>query len=431
MSTKTIIIGAGITGISCAYHLKKPYIVFEKENIPGGLCRSEKAAGFTFDYSGHFFHVKNKEIYMLLQNVMKNNLVRIKRSAFVYSHNKYIPYPFQANLYNLPAKVRKDCLNSFLNKKEGTNIKPTDSFYNWALSIFGSGITRHFMKPYNEKLWTVPAKDLTAEWVAPFVPQPDIEEVKYGATHRQNKEFGYNTYFYYPKTGGCQSIIDAFLPKVKNLHTDVGIRRIDIKKKQAYTSDRRTLPYDKIISTQPLNELLEQLSGLPVKIKNMSNELKWNSVTCLNIGINKKYCNKKVISDKHWIYFPEKAFVFYRAGIYSNIVKSMAPRSCNSFYIEISHRSGTTIDREEALQRAIEGLITSGIIKTKNELEVASWQEIPYAYVIYDKNRTEAVEGIQTYLRSKGIHSIGRYGAWKYSFMEESILDARKLVETI
>lgn len=428
---KTIIIGAGITGISCAYNLKKPYIIFEKENNPGGLCRSVKVGAFTFDYSGHFFHVKNKDVYSLLNKIMKGNLSRVKRNSFVYSNNKYIPFPFQANLYSLPPNVRKECLDSFLNKKENTNIKPTDSFYDWAIAVFGSGITRHFMKPYNEKLWTVPAKLLTAEWVAPFVPQPDIEEVKYGATHSQNKEFGYNAYFYYPKTGGCQSIIDAFLPKVRNLHTNVGIKRIDINKKQAYTSDCRTLPYNKIISTQPLNKLLDQISGLPVNIKNMSKELKWNSVTCLNIGINKKYCNNKTFSGKHWVYFPEKQFVFYRAGIYSNIVKSMAPEECSSFYIEISHEAGTEIDKQEVLQKSINGLISAGIIKTKNELEAASWQEIPCAYVIFDKNRTQAVKGILDYLKSKDIYSIGRYGAWKYSFMEESILDARKLSESL
>ena len=36
-----------------------------------------------------------------------------------------------------------------------------------------------------------------------------------------------------------------------------------------------------------------------------------------------------------------------------------------------------------------------------------------------------------TYLASRGVESIGRYGGWKYSFMEETILDGKRCAERL
>ncbi|MGH7165590.1 MAG: NAD(P)-binding protein, partial [Nitrospiraceae bacterium] len=49
-----VIVGAGLAGLSAAFHLKGvPYRLFEKEHEVGGLCRSYQLDGFTFDITGH------------------------------------------------------------------------------------------------------------------------------------------------------------------------------------------------------------------------------------------------------------------------------------------------------------------------------------------------------------------------------------------
>ncbi|MCB4790833.1 MAG: NAD(P)-binding protein [Elusimicrobia bacterium] len=429
--SKTVIIGAGISGLSCAFFLKKPYIIIEKEGRPGGLCKSFSFDGFTFDHSGHFFHVKNKEIKSLILRLMKNNIAKIERNAFIFSNERFIPFPFQANLFNLPAHIKNECLQGFINKPAKDNADRIESFYKWSLETFGKGITKYFMKPYNEKLWTVPAKELTSEWVAPFVPQPTLQEVKSGAKKAQAKRFGYNSYFYYPRKGGCQAFIDALVPHVKNLELGVSSKKIDTLKKIIFTSDGRKIHYDNIISTQPLNLLLGQVASLPPKIKGLAKKLRWNSVTCINIGIKKHFCNQKILNNKHWVYYPDKDYVFYRAGVYSNIMPGSTQRDSSSFYIEISHKPGAKIDKNRILSKTIKGLIDSRLIRSTNDIEVVNWLDIPYAYVIYDRNRAETVENIHKYLTARNIFSIGRYGAWKYSFMEESMLDAIKIIKEI
>ena len=49
-SSKIVILGAGLSGLTCAYYLEKDYSIFEQESRVGGLCRSERVNGFTFDY---------------------------------------------------------------------------------------------------------------------------------------------------------------------------------------------------------------------------------------------------------------------------------------------------------------------------------------------------------------------------------------------
>ena len=49
MKEKIIIIGAGISGLTTAYFLKKPYEILEAKPYAGGLCASFYEDDFAFD----------------------------------------------------------------------------------------------------------------------------------------------------------------------------------------------------------------------------------------------------------------------------------------------------------------------------------------------------------------------------------------------
>ena len=86
--TTNIVIGAGISGLSFGYFSKKPLIIFEKENTVGGLCKSIKDNGFTFDYSGHFIHIKDKKIKYLIEKLIGKKLLTIKRNSVILFDKK-------------------------------------------------------------------------------------------------------------------------------------------------------------------------------------------------------------------------------------------------------------------------------------------------------------------------------------------------------
>ena len=110
----TVILGAGLAGLSTAYHLGGDYTLLEQASEPGGLARSRTRDGFTFDVTGHWLHLSDPEVQRLVQSLLGDDLVTVARRAQVYTHGRYLPYPFQTNLRPLPDAVRAECLEGFL-----------------------------------------------------------------------------------------------------------------------------------------------------------------------------------------------------------------------------------------------------------------------------------------------------------------------------
>ncbi|MFB0527099.1 MAG: NAD(P)/FAD-dependent oxidoreductase [bacterium] len=447
MPGKLLIIGAGLTGLSTAFHLEKmggiDYSVYEKREKVGGLCRSEYVRGrgfkgeFTFDILGHLLHLKEEYTKGLVERLLEGNLRTHFRNSWIYSKGVYTNYPFQANTHGLPPEVVKDCVLGFIDAKSRPFRSEKDlskvSFNNWILRNFGKGIAKHFMIPYNQKIWTVHPRDLTCGWIKvnpKYVPSPNIREVVIGALGKQRKGFGYNVYFRYPRRGGIQKLPDAFKAKIKNLKLDTDLSKVDIRKKIAYFKRGKFEENFKfLVSTIPLPELiLNIISNVPEEIKNAARKLKHTSVLNFNMGIKRKNIDRG-----DWVYFPEKKYVFYRIGFPKKFSEEMCPAGTSSIYVEIACKPGkmTQERKEELFARAKKDLIKAEILETEDEILLCKPIQIPYAYVIYDQNRDRNLEIIQDYLKEKDIYSVGRYGSWKYSTMEEAILEGKKVAEEL
>ena len=421
-----IIIGAGITGLSYAYFSKRNFMVFEKEKQVGGLCKSVKDSSFTFDYSGHFIHIKDKKIKKFIEDILGKKLLTVTRNSVIYFKDKIIPFPFQANLYYLSDKEKKECVEGIKNRK---NIKIYNDmpFIDWCNAMFGKGITKYFMAPYNQKLWNCNLKKMTAAWTAPFVPKPSVESIEKSAYQKNNNSYGYNSCFYYPQTGGCGIVAESLYKKVKkSVKTGLKVTKIDYIDKCVY-ADGIWYGYTNLISTQPLKELLKSIINLPKRIKKLTNNLKFTSVRCINLGIKYKKSIPEIIKGKHWIYIPNKKYPFYRVGVYSNVCPKSAPKNCYSLYVEFSGKNNVYDNCEDTIQY----LKDLKIINSDDEIVTANVVDMPYAYVVFNKERQKTLEKINEFLIKNNIYSIGRYGGWEYSFIEKNISDAKKLAEFI
>ena len=448
MAGKVLIIGAGLTGLSTAFHLEEMggigYSVFEKEKKVGGLCRSEYpecprfGGKFTFDILGHLLHLKEKYTKRLVKKLLKENLsTDIPRDSWIYSKGVPTRYPFQANTHGLPPEVVEECVFGFIDAKSRPFRCERDlskvSFNNWILRNFGKGIAKHFMIPYNEKVWTVHPRQLTCGWLKlnpKYVPSPTVQEVVIGALEDQEKAFGYNVHFDYPKKGGIQKLPDAFASRIKNLELNTSLSRVNVRRRLAYFNGAKFKEkFRFLISTVPVPELiLEIIEDVPEEIRNAALKLRHTSVLNVNMGIK-----RDSIDHGHWVYFPEREYVFYRVGFPKKFSDGMCPPGTSSVYVEIACKSGpiTQERKKELITRAKKDLIKAGILEREDEILVRKSIEIPYAYVIYDRNRGKNLEIIREYLKEKNIYSVGRYGGWKYSTMEEAILEGKEVAEKI
>ncbi len=428
---KVVIIGAGLTGISTAYHLEQAgftdYKLYEKEATAGGLCRSIYQDGFTFDYTGHLLHSNNPYFTTFLHETIGiDTFNTVNRKSFIYSHNTYTHFPFQSNLYGLPETVIAECIEGFVSKPK--TLKKNANFYDWALHMFGKGITEQFFVPYQQKIFDYDIHKLSSSWTGRFVPKTTLTDIIKGALRPPlQQEAGYNANFLYPKSGGIYFWVQRLIQKLKKpIKTQYCVDSIDLTNKIVTFTNGDFEHFDELITTMPLDILLTLIKEpAESSVKKAGKKLLCNSVANFNLGIQNPN-----LTDKHWIYLPETQFPHYRIGFYHNFSSSMAPEGCSSLYGEYAY-----LKKEKS---EVKNTIDTAIASTKKLLNISDAQvitqrvvHIPHAYVIYNPWREKNLPAILEHLTSYNVHSIGRYGAWKYSSMQEAVLDGKAMAESL
>ncbi|MGH9866846.1 MAG: protoporphyrinogen/coproporphyrinogen oxidase [Candidatus Polarisedimenticolia bacterium] len=424
-----LILGGGLTGLSAALHLQdsSETRVLEREERPGGLCRSFTQDGFTFDLTGHLLHLRRPEIRdLVMRLVPEERFERIDRRAFIHSQGVLTPYPFQVNTHGLPPEVVAECLLGFIEAAREAAPSSQEaaglSFRRWVLKTFGTGIARHFMFPYNEKLWLCDLDEMTCEWASWSIPRPSLKDVVEGALGLSRAAFGYNPSFFYPKAGGIEVLPAALASRVRNVSCGSLVERVDVRRRVAHVRGGEAIPYQSLVSTLPLPRLVEIASGLPEWTREAARALRHVAVVNVNLGID-----RVLHTDKHWIYFPEKDYVFYRAGFPASFTPAAAPPGCSSIYLEIAVPPGTRTDDDALAAQCREGLLRAGLLEPSDRIVTRAIFHIDPAYVIHDPHRREMLPRLLDELRSHGIHSAGRYGAWYYNSMEDSLAEGRAL----
>jgi protoporphyrinogen oxidase len=430
-----LIVGAGLAGLSTAYHLSgTPYRLYEREMEVGGLCRSYRKDGFTFDYTGHLLHFRQPDIKALVERLLAGRLRQHSRKSFIYSHQTYTEYPFQVNTYGLPPHVIRECLMGFiatLTAPSSPAASKDRSFKQWIMDNLGEGMAKHFMLPFNEKLWRVSLDELTSDWVSWLVPKPELKDVISGALGIKDKAFGYNPSFQYPAADGIRVLPESFLPGIAGLEQGWELTEVDTKRRRAVFHHRasgegRTEHYDTLVSTIPVPELMRRCVDMPGHLKEGATGLRWVSVYNLNMAVGREQ-----VSDKHWLYFPEPEYPFYRIGFPMNFSPVLGRSGCSSMYVEMSHRPTEEHSLEQLLASARTGMERAGILRPDDEIVVADVKDLHYAYVYFDRHRARVLPAILTELERRGIYSIGRYGAWEHTSMEDAIGQGKRLAERL
>jgi protoporphyrinogen oxidase len=353
------------------------------------------------------------------------------RRAAIHSRGRRLDFPFQAHLHGLPPEVVARCLVDFIRTLRSDPLVDDGglSFREWALGIFGEGICDEFMFPYNRKLFCRGPEEMTADWVSWAVPRPDLEQVVRGALGLSNEGMGYNPSFRYPESGGIGVLPAALAERVPSLRTGAEVAEVDLEGSSVLLASGERLAWDRLVSTLPLPKLLRILRGAPPEMSAAAGRLAWTVVLDLNLGLDRP----DLAGGDHWLYFPEPEYPFYRVGFPSNICPAMVPEGCGSMYVEFAARPGRDHDPAELERAALEGLARAGILDGSEKVLARDLAVIDPGYVVFDEERARTVPSLLEGLRERGLRSIGRYGAWTYSYMERAMRDgldtARALVE--
>jgi UDP-galactopyranose mutase len=205
------------------------------------------------------------------------------------------------------------------------------------------------------------------------------------------------------------------------------VEQIDVRRRVVRLEGGEELSYERLVNTLPLPQFLRMMCGGPGGLDGLAEDLDWSVVACLNLGVDRA----DIGDGAHWIYFPDEDVPFYRVGFPSNFSSSVAPEGCGSMYVEFGLGRDEPFDPEDLARRGIEALRAQGILAQDDRILVRDLVRIDPGYVIFDRSRQKVMKRVIPELEDLAIHSIGRYGAWTYSYMERALLDGLELAHKL
>jgi len=406
----SFILGGGVSGLAAG--MESGFTVLEAEETPGGICASyylrpgratrlseppEDQEAFRFELGGgHWIFGADAEVLSLLNGFCPLAMYRRKATAFFPARGLHVPYPIQNHAEQFGAGMAARVLEETARARSAA-----DTLRQWLEISFGPSLCREFFFPFHELY--------TAGLYHRIAPQDAYKSPKAGT--------GYNVEFAYPSRG-LDGLIREMAGRCRVRYASA-VAAIDARARVLGLEDGSELAYARLISTLPLNRMLE-LTGLSVDAPADP----WTSVLVLNIAARRgPNC-----PDCHWSYLSGSAAGFHRVGFYDNVERSFLPRSrragndLTSLYVERAFAGGakpTPPQCEAYAGRAVAelqgwGFIGETLLVDPTWIDVAytwSWPGSPW------KAQALAV------LDGAGIVQVGRYARWRFQGIAESIRD--------
>jgi protoporphyrinogen oxidase len=432
------ILGAGLGGISLAYLLQNDKRVshielLEKADAPGGLCRSYPFAGVGCDVGPHIMFSKNAEVLDLMVKMLGENVHKLRRSNRVFHDGRFVKYPFENDLAALRPAERDYCLHTFLENPYGRYVPQT--MLQFFLTTFGEGMTQLYLRPYNEKIWKFDPAFMDTQMVE-RIPKPPAEDIIKSAQGASTEGYLHQLYFYYPKQGGIQSLLDGFL---RNLGTKVTIRTgLEVRQVarsaqqwQVQTSDQSVRQYDRLVSTIPVPDLVSSLApAAPAEVCEAAQDLKFNSIAICLLHVARDH-----LGDNFAVMVADRDILFHRLSKLDFLLPAEARDATTRIMAEITYRHGDRISQmsdPELLRRVVEDLARLGFIDSPQAVLAQHLFHQRHAYVIYDLDHRRNMRTVRDYCEQQlGLTLHGRFGEFEYmnmdTVLEHSISRAREI----
>ncbi len=413
----TAILGGGLTGLTLARLLHErgeQVIILEAEPRAGGLCRSHRENGFTFDSGGsHIIFSKDAEVLAFMRRMIEGNEQRNNRNTKIFYKGSCVKYPFENGLYDLPCEDRFFCINGFIQTLiavERGEIRPPKNFREWIYYTFGPGIAECYMVPYNEKIWKYPPELMSLHWVDGRIPRPPLEDIVKSAIGIETEGYTHQAVFSYPLDGGIEALVTAIAEPVRScIRTGFSVSA------------------DRIICTMPVQHLLPCLDNVPETVMNSCRALVFNSLICINIGIWGK------VPPVSWMYIPAKNLgKTNRLSFPSNFSCHTSPDGCSAILAEITHQPGDEVSGipDTTLIDEVIRMLEEMKICTPDQVVFSSVERQPFAYVVYDLDYQKNLGIVKNFCRSQEIPLVGRFAQFDYLNMDGCIRSAMDFIRS-
>ena len=441
-SPRIVIIGAGPTGLAAGYRLRElghtNFVMLEAREKVGGLASSETSPnGFVYDIGGHVLFSHYEYFDKLFDKLLGDEYQLLLRESWVWMCDRFLPYPFQNNIKYLPREVVLECLMGLIEaQREPLDLARFRNFEELIYGVFGTGIAKYFMMPYNFKVWAHPPAMMNKEWIGERVSVVDIARVLGNVVlDRDDAGWGPNSTFKYPRHGGTGGLFARMQPYVQdNLRLESPVAGVDIEAKEVLLRDGSRERYDMLLSTMPLDLLVQSMSSgeVPPVVREQAARLRHSGSHIVGVGLEQPAPSKKC-----WMYFPEGSSPFYRVTYLSNYSPEVVPDASRNYSLlaEISHSEFKPDDRDTVIERTVQGMVNTQLLKDADRADIVDTFliERDYTYPTPSLERDPALAVLHPWLESRDIYSRGRFGAWRYEVgnMDHSVAQGVEWVNRV
>jgi protoporphyrinogen oxidase len=443
------ILGAGLAGLSCSYHLgHENCILFERNHYAGGHIYSHHDQGFVWDEGPHVSFTKHPYVRELFEESVQGELLEYPVRVGNYFRGAWIPHPAQSNLCAVPEPLRSACLDDFLKTRNAAadRMSPTN-YAEWLRQAFGDTFATTFPSAYTRKYWTCDPKDLATDWIGERVFYPDVETVLKGYRAAAAKPTHYISTVRYPTRGGYISFARKLAEGV-NVRFNHNITHIDFKEQLIIFSNGQRHRYEQLISTLPLPELIRLALDCPADVRQAADALRCSSLLLVNVT-----ASHAPGQPYHWLYVYDEEKLATRVSHVGLLSPNNAPGGATAIQVEVYASPYRPFPQDPATigQTVLEELKQMGLLKEHSSMHT---RVIPYANIIFDHRRRDAQETVLQWLLQFGLERedddlepmtlwsqketphigslslAGRFAQWKYFWTDDCVLRGLRIAES-
>ncbi len=439
---KIVVLGAGITGLACAWKLSEcgfSVTVLEKNGQVGGLSASFKHGEATLDLGPHRIYTQIGGVLDEIKSLLGSDLLEMpKKSKFRFQGN-YFNYPLRLPEFISKASPAESasCAADFL-KAKAEGKKNPKTYEEYVVQSFGRKTYELIFKDYAAKVWGEPST-LDAELARTRIAIPNLlEMLKRNLFGDLGKNEISAKTVYYPRLG-IQELSDAMKKRIEENGGKVLTRAMPTAitcngrkvskityKLNGKTGTKRA---DFLISTIPLREFIALFANAPKSAMGAAAKLKYRALILLYLAVKKDR-----LFEENFLFFPEKEFIFNRLSEQKAFSESLVPKGQTVLCAEITCNPSDPLysaSDKEIYEKAIAPIEKAGFFKKGDVLEYFTKRE-PYAYPVYETGFKENLSKATAFIdKFENARSIGRQGAFTYNNIDHCMDMAFKASEHV
>jgi len=428
---ETAIIGSGMAAVGAVNRLRAEGIrptLYDKNPYPGGHTATfPHPTGFLFDDGPHISFTKNERLQALFAENVGQKYEVIQASVNNYWRGHWIKHPAQCNLYGLPADLVSRILEDFVGC-QGEDVTGVANYREWLFATYGKTFAETFPTEYGIKYHTTGPENMTIDWLGPRLYRPKLEEVLRGALEPDTPDVHYVDHFRYPSRHGFVSYLEPFYDHCE-LRLSHEVTRIDPSRRRLEFASGEVIEYEHLISSMPLPAVIARTVDAPPDVVEAAGKLACTTCVFVNVGVD-----RADISEAHWSYFYDRDVFFTRLSFPHMLSPGNVPEGMGSIQVEVYYSEKyRPLDRrpEDCIEPVIADLRRCGLLRDTDNVVMSEARVVPFANVIFDLDRPNALESVHGFLDEVGIVYCGRYGEWGYQWTDESFLSGENAAQKI